>query len=291
MTTPIPILQLIERRGRIGTIIRDVLSQRGIEAQFDERELHVQSAYVVEPTSCRTLSVAILEHMFPVVSGPVELFHYTSVEGLTGIAQSGELRLFSLRRRIDQGELSEFAQRHGLNGYLQSAQGEPFYRRLSDDLFYASFARTTAKNSSHMWYSFGKGEGARLRIKLLAKHAELRSIQYDDPSRTLLQSVNEGLTAVGEPPFVPWTVSKIGAFYLPSSLRFEDEVRLMVKRHRGATLRVGTESGNEFLPVKISTPNEFCHVEVEEVAFGPNADRAALKAALIGTCLESVPIG
>jgi len=45
--------------------------------------------------------------------------------------------------------------------------------------------------------------------------------------------LNDALAEIGAPAFVPQTISKIGAFYLPSGLEVEDEVRLLMKRHKG----------------------------------------------------------
>ena len=52
-------------------------------------------------------------------------------------------------------------------------------------------------------------------------------------TRTALMTLDDDLAKLGLPPFVPWTISKIGGFYLQSSLRPENEVRLLAKRHIG----------------------------------------------------------
>ena len=106
----------------------------------NEHELQFRTQVIVENPGDRRLSDAILNAMFPRHETPAELFHYTTLAGLKGIAASRELRLYHLRKRIDQGELIEFARVHRLRGYLESTEGEPYYRELSDDIFYASFA-------------------------------------------------------------------------------------------------------------------------------------------------------
>lgn len=286
-----PVLDQTERRKHVGQIIRDVLAGRDIHVKFDEQSLHIHSDYIAEPTSSRTLSDTILDRMFPRCSSPSEFLHYTSAEGLKGIARSGELRLFPVRRRIGQGEIDTFAEKHRLHGYLRSTRGEPLFKELSDNLFYTSFTDMKAKNASHMWNVFARDEtGACLRIRLTTCNAELRAIQYDDRSRTLLEELGDQLKIAGEPAFLPWTISKIGAFYLPSTLFVESEIRLLVKRHKDRTLPIASDHAGEYLPIRIGSPNAFCQVDVVEVTLGRKADGKDLTEALKGTSLRSAPI-
>jgi hypothetical protein len=113
------------------------LGPYGLDRFFDENKLHIRADRITELSSTRPLSCAVLEAMFPKQSGPCEFFHYTKMTSLQSIASSGRLRLYSVEKRLGQGELDTFAYKHGLDGYLQSTNGHPlFYKELSKDMFY-----------------------------------------------------------------------------------------------------------------------------------------------------------
>ena len=279
-----PILNQEERRQSVAAILRGVLSRYGLADAVNEHELQFRTQVIVENPGDRRLSDAILNAMFPRHETPAELFHYTTLAGLKGIAASRELRLYHLRKRIDQGELIEFARVHRLRGYLESTEGEPYYRELSDDIFYASFVSLDQRDEGSMWDLFAKGTGVRVGFRLEPKITDLRPIQYDAPFRTLLRELNDTLDAAGEPPFLPWTISRIGATYLPSTLRTEEEVRLMLKRYEPDQNEMFRFDGeDEYFSIPIGQENEFCRIEVVNITPGPSAQIADVQAAVMET--------
>lgn len=192
--TRAPIFDEIERKKKVADIIRDCLKPLGLDDHIDERELHVRDKYIAETTSQQSgLSRAVLDQMFPGEPSPSTLYHYTSLAGLKGIASTGELRLFPIRNRLDQGgELEAFAKTHYLEGYLDTAQGEAFYKELSDRLFYVAMTRMPPKNPSLMWSYFAAGTGVRLEFEVRRKAAELRPIRYETQGeKTLLSEIND----------------------------------------------------------------------------------------------------
>jgi hypothetical protein len=62
--------------------------------------------------------------------------------------------------------LEAFAKAHSLTGYLDGSQGQPFFKELADDLFYASMTRVPPKNPQLMWSAFGQGTGVRLEFRV-----------------------------------------------------------------------------------------------------------------------------
>src|SRR6266436_2125365 len=151
---------------------------------------------------------------------PVELVHYTKMDVLRSIASRGELRLYSVAKHIGEGELDAFAVKHKLDGYLINGPGRPYFEELAKDIFYVSLTRPGAANAAYMWKIFGDHEnGVRMKLRLTPKHADLRGIQYEKSSRTLLNEINDALAKEKQPPFVPWTISRIGGFYLPSTFK------------------------------------------------------------------------
>jgi hypothetical protein len=180
-----------DRRRKIGDIFRAVLSTPGLAKSFDEMQLYIGSDVIFEKTgNHQKLSNAIFANMFPKEPSPCDLFHYTKLPTLKNIASSGKLRLYVLKKRIGQGELFAFARDHGLKGYYDSSQGNSYYKELSEDIFYTSFARTSTNDEAMMWTLFGDGGcGARLKFRVDPKVADLRSIQYEQPSPDIAQPV------------------------------------------------------------------------------------------------------
>jgi hypothetical protein len=113
---------------------------------------------------------------------------------------------------------------------------------------------------------------------------------WTDKEENRLNEINDALAAEKQPPFLPWTISRIGGFYLPSTLLFEDEVRLMVKRHKGGRNDAKLDGADEYWPVPIGVQNHVCMIEVVEIMSGAHATSADVTAAVAGTGLSSVPI-
>jgi hypothetical protein len=280
----------MERRRKIAEILRACLRPYGLQHVINETELTIHELYVVEESSSRSVSSAILDTMFPPETTPCDLYHYTSLSNLKSIVSSEELRLYAVRKRLGQGELDRFAKVHGLRGYLDSSQGPPFIEELSDDLFYASLTRVPPKDPSLMWGVFAEGTGARLQFRIEPKASELRSIQYQSSKRTLLNKIKTALVDAGEPPFRPWTLSRIGAFYLPSTVQTEDEVRLLIKRYPGGPNQVLYDGHSYYWPVPIGVENDFCKVDIVGIHAAPNAARSDIDAAIAGTRFAGVPV-
>ncbi|MBY3425265.1 MULTISPECIES: hypothetical protein [Rhizobium] len=289
--TKAPIFIQIEREMKVRRIINSVLLEYGIDLHPEDAELTLRPEVVLEHTGRRTLSNSILDSMFPKALSPCELYHYTTVASLKGIAATRQLRLYWARKRIGEGELDTFAIRHGLKGYLDTSAGEPFYKTLSDDLFYVSLTRPGGGDEIDLWSVFAEGgHGVRLKLRVHPSRAELRAIQYDALPDTVLSKLNSALASEGEPPFVPWSLSKIGAFCLPSTLRREDEVRLLIKRHAGGRDDALTDGINQYWPLPIGESNDFCQIDLIEIHPGPNAQMHNIQNTIAGTPFESVPV-
>lgn len=291
--TRAPIFDEIERKKKVADIIRDCLKPLGLDDHVDERELHVRDKYIAETTSQQSgLSRAVLDQMFPGEPSPSTLYHYTSLAGLKGIASTGELRLFPIRNRLGQGgELEAFAKTHHLEGYLDTSQGEAFYKELSDGLFYVAMTRVPPKNPSLMWSYFAAGTGVRLEFQVRRKAAELRPVRYETQGeKTLLSEINDALAASGEPAFVPWTISRIGAFYLTSLVATEDEVRLLVKSYDRNQEPIAHDGSSDYWPIPIGVDNMYCALDIKGIHLAPSATLTDVKAAIAGTVFENLPI-
>jgi hypothetical protein len=289
-----PILIAMERRKKVADVIRKCLKPYGQEGEVDERELHVHQSFILETTGNKErLSQAILNAMFPHEPVPSRLYHYTSLGGLKGISSSGELRLYPIRKRLGPGgeELEAFAKTHRLQGYLDTSKGEPFFAELSNDLFYTAMTRLPPKNPFLMWSYFADGTGVRIEFGVRPQAAELRLIHYEQAgSVTLLNAVNDALALEGEPPFVPWTLSRIGAFFLTSTVNTEDEVRLLMKRHPGGPDPTASDGTWSYWPIPIGVDNAVCRLDLLGIHVAPGGTRAHVDTMIAGTAFAQVPI-
>jgi hypothetical protein len=289
-----PILVEMERRKKVTDIIRECLKPYRLQGEVDEMKLLVGKSFIVETTGdMQRLSQAILNVMFPHEPVPCTLYHYTSFEGLQGIASSGEMRLYPIRKRLGPGgeELEAFAKAHRLEGYLDTSEGAPFFEELSDDLYYTAMTRVPPKHPFLMWSYFADGTGARLEFRVRPKAAELRPIRYEQAgSVTLLNQINDSLFREGEPSFVPWTLSRIGAFYLSSTVNAEDEVRLLMKRHPGGPDPTASDGTWAYWPIPIGVNNKLCHLDLLGIHVAPGGTTKDVEAAIKGTAFEAIPV-
>jgi hypothetical protein len=294
--TEAPILARLRKQDEAVRILKTVLGGHGIHAAIDRNDIHVREKYICEITGNQSrISNIIYDHIFPKQTA-VEVFHYTTSDGFKGIINTGELRLYSLKKRIndDCGELDSFAEKHGFEGYLDDTKGVAFFKTLSENLFYTSLTRIDATNEAMMWDTFGgNGSGVRLKLRISVQQGQrgdLRRIQYETPGRTLLNQIDEALRAACLPPFVPWTTSRVGAFFLPGYLDDESEARLLVKHYDGAPDDRRTDGSFQFWPVPIDTANDVAQVHLSEVRLGASSDRADLKMALAASGFHQVKI-
>lgn len=257
-------------------VVDEILSKHGLNINVDINKIHARSAFFIELSHVRDLSDAIFEHMFQKETTSITLDHYTSPDGFRGILSSEELRLHSVAKRIGEGELDDFAKFHNLNGYLNPNTNGPVYAKLADDLFYTSFTTNLNKNKSELWNYFAQqGTGVRLTFEVKSNQADLRHINYNLPRMTILREINSALSAATLPPFTPWGISRLGAFYLPSVLQNEEEIRLLLKRwDASASSNVIGSSPNSYWPIPIDAPNDYADIKLVEITFGPNADTA-----------------
>ncbi len=264
-----------------------------------ETEFHFRKHYICAYTNTK-FSKEFVDTMFSLIETRTTLYHYTTVEKLKKIASSGEFRLYAVKKRLGQGELGEFAKKHNLSGYLNTDSGKAFYKELACDLFYTSFTNDSSDNP-HLWDEFANGgKGVRLKIQVTTKaNCELRPIQYSNSNKTLLIRLNAALKTKGLPPFTPWTISKIGAFYLPNCLKGEDETRLLIKRHIGNDLIpagtndaiLDTELGCEYWPLKLGAgQNDYCDIEVIEIVGGKKSSKQDILDAVASSSLSNVSI-
>lgn len=270
----------IAQRNAVEAILDPILSKSGIRGAFDAREIQIRDHVIVENTGNKNrFSDAVLDC--------TTTRRWTGFAALHRQASCAFTRYSSALVRANLMPLPS----HTSSMDISEGPGRPYYVDLSEDLFYVSLTRPGAANEAYMWNAFAeRGRGVRLKLQLTPQQADLRGIQYAQASRTLLNRINDALTWEKQPPFVPWTISRIGGFYLPSNLNVEDEVRLVIKRHKDAPKVTRSDGKYDYRPVPIGTQNPVCKVELTAIECGPNAIEADVAAAIAGTVLAGACI-
>ena len=174
---------------RVFGIIKEEFVRAGLTTVLDINDILVppNSNVVIENTSSNGLiSESIIEHHFPKITTEVESAHFTDYKGCKGIIESGELQLASILKWISESEFHSFAETHGLRGYSESSNGDPYYKTLMCDLFYASFTKREPNNLTDMWDIYAeRGTGAKFvfKMKVVQQRSELRPILYHSSSK------------------------------------------------------------------------------------------------------------
>ena len=120
-------LKEYEERRAIADTIRQVANQYGSNVNVDQTKLTVRPAFAIEITgNNKEISSSILEIMFPREPSPANLVHFTSLGALESIAASNEIRLYSVSKRVNEGELFHFAKDQGFKGYTDASDTPPF---------------------------------------------------------------------------------------------------------------------------------------------------------------------
>ncbi|WP_152608342.1 hypothetical protein [Aeromonas hydrophila] len=274
----------------VKNVIDQELTSAGINLIWSSNDINVAPGMktITEVSSSNApISEAIINYIFPQVSGEVELVHYTNLTSFDKIIKSEELRLYSMLKRLGQAEFISFINEHNLDGYLQQKNGKTTYQEMMGDLFYTSFTTKNIKDEDLMWRTFGENHaGVKIifKLKVIEKRAELREIFYHSRAqggRTLIKNIHEKIYSQFSRHFIIRGISRIGAFYLPLGigLEGEEEVRLLIKSYgTGKAYDLIKNDGSyDYIPLKIGhRKNEFCDISIVEVQAGSACNKASI---------------
>jgi hypothetical protein len=215
---------------RIVIAVNEELARAGEPAEFDAQEIAVTPHGVHEvPLGSRRLSSLLTRLAFPSVTKK-RVSHYTSYDSFLAIVETGQLRLYAVRKRIAEHELQTLLDELGFRGSeVDPASGKAIYEELSDDLFYISL--TPEQNSSYLWKTFAKNAtGVRLDFYIEAQIDDFRSISYSPMNSPVVKLVGR-LRNDFHKLLLLRGISRLCAFHLPSLYGEEHEDRLLVARH------------------------------------------------------------
>lgn len=227
---------------------------------------------VLDGSTC--FADALWSICFKDLAGAV-LWHYTTMEKFAEILKSREVWLHSLAKRLSEGELTGFAEQFDYRGMLHfDVDGHRIANKFARDLFYLSL--TEQDEPGDLW-NFGEVR-VRLKVTPVQQRAQLWRMEYSPNNSPLIILKRFAKTRFNRH-FLPWQVSRNGAFFLDSYHSWEAEVRLLVKRFEETTdLVVKQSQGFEAVAVPIGKSNErvsidlMC-VEVESYADLPAAQQ------------------
>ena len=257
---------------RVISAINDEFHKAGVKSQFTHDQIGVTAQTVFESPvgPFRKISETLIDHSFPSLT-KAAVSHYTSLNALEGILSSQELRLYAVRKRLSEDELTTFLLSFGFDNGL-------IHDELSDDLFYTSF--TESPNSAdQLWSDFGdSGRGARLDFQVEAHIKDLRRVYYFSGNQCLLQSLLTRIRSEHNREFLLRGVSRICAFYLPPYYQGESETRLLIYRHAhdyefGMPTRKDSD-GHSYISLPVDAPNsKHYRIAITHIEPGPNCER------------------
>jgi hypothetical protein len=168
--------------------------------------------------------------------------------------------------RVGEGELTTFAKQFGFDGYLKEVNdGKRMLDEIARDLFYLSL--TGRHDASQLW-GFGSVR-LRLTVTPIQSRSDLRVMAYS-PMEGVAEHPLALLRKVAQErfgrQFIPWRVSRAGAFYLPFFFDDESEVRLLIKRFGASNdLRIRKSAGHDAIAISLVEANERVSISVTEV--------------------------
>lgn len=265
---------------RVVEVIREALLSNGVDPLSWSGDGLVLTQNTVTEINPTPLADLILNSAFPAASPGAEYWHYTSFKAASHILKERTFRLYSVLKRIGEGEFRAFSDDHHCQGYLEidPTTGQSTFKGLCRDIFYGSFVRAGEGDENHMWQVFASqncGVRFRLRITPTLQRAELRPVVYaSQDSRTIVTAIMDAVSSLGGPQFVLRGISRIAAFYL----RFDNsecETRLLIKRHAsGVDLATGFDGYHEYLPLKLQTDHDWCRIDILGLECGSSMSAA-----------------
>ena len=287
---------------KIHDIFKSVLGRSTPDEVFRTFELVISDdkKRLREFRSSNVLSPAVYEVDFPRVAGPVDLYHYTTIDGFKGIIKEEQIYLHPVANRMKEGEFYPYAIDNEFDGYYtpDPETGRTYGQELSEELYYISLTDLqNGANEEVLWRYFSEYRGVRLKLRLNPKPpCDLRRIKYrPEDGKTALTKIDELLGEELGLRFCPHESSRIPAFYLPEGLKQEDETRLMIKKHIKGEDRTIQFGKGRVWPVPLAAPDEitsdpWCEIELLELKCGPECNRNDVLAVLDDTKYQGVPV-
>ena len=274
-----------QRRQLAAYVIKDALTTAGRRISINAGSVRVRERLIFFDTRTRrALSKAVYGRMFPRIRRG-KFFHYTGIEALENIAASGELELYSLRKRMRtsiEGELINLARIEGWNGLEIAIENPDDPDPPGSDMFYMSLTK-----AADLW-SFGSVR-LRLHVNTIEKMGQLREMQYHAIGDvTLLRTINAALDAEGLPPILPELSYRMAAYSVPPAFQNETEIRLLYLHLGGAPDLRRNDGEFDYWPVRLGTSNRVSDITLSGIDVNSEKALKQARKVLAGTGLSAI---
>lgn len=187
-------------------------------------------------------------------------YHYTKVSALKHILKQ-RLRLKPLSANENDEEFKTFYNDHNFLGYFEHKDENDVL--MKDSLMQKIYAFCMAskeglktENENALWRSFAdNGHGIRIEFEVATNHPDFRKVFYKDDSFNkqdlVINKIRSFIKTDYNRELFIYSISKMGAFYLPGTYKIENEVRFVVKKHTDAyDFKYEEKDGYLILPFK-----------------------------------------
>lgn len=234
------------------------------------------------------LANQLFDLVFPKLPSGI-YYHYLTMEAFEKVVEHGCLRFFSTKKMSSEGEFIPLCQDLGLDGYWhldEDGKEAGEHANLMDDLFYKSFVSCRVTNAEKLWKVFaGNGTGVRVsvQININPNYPDFRQVCYQDSKAIgILDDLLEAFRTLGHP-FVPFGISRMPAYHQIKDFAYQNECRLIAKRHPGAhdyfPFHVGRDESQDCNYIDCSLQEPTCsqfQLKVVGVEGGPSCDSSRL---------------
>lgn len=230
----------------------------------------------------------LFDLIFPRLSSGI-YYHYLTFEAFEKVVEHECLRFFSTKKLTSEGEFNPLCKDLGLDGYWRLDEdgkeaGE--HTNLMDDLFYKSFVDCPDTNAARLWTTFaGGGTGVRIEVEITVNPAypDFRRVSYQGShSVSILKDLLDAFRSLDRH-FIPFGISRMPAYHQIKDYAYQNECRLIAKRHPGAhdcfPFRVGRDGNQQCNYIDCSLDSPTCSAfQLKMVGFegGPSCDKERL---------------
>jgi hypothetical protein len=166
-----------------------------------------------------------------------EFYHYTSKASGESILCASRLRLYSVKKRIQEDEIKAFLKKFEYKyplGIDEASQKPRYVQSIADGFYYSSMTNTTLTPSeeNYFWTRFAKYDGFRLRFRLKVQSGCLRRITYGsglDKWADFFKEVKSWTKKSLDKEFFWEDAASVCGLYLPHQYSVEKETRLVIK--------------------------------------------------------------
>jgi hypothetical protein len=235
------------------------------------------------------LSNQLFDLLFPRLDSGT-YYHYLTLEAFQKVVEHKSLRFFSTKKQSSDGEFIPLCQGLKLDGFWRigaddKPEGE--HSALMDDLFYKSFVSDPDTNAEKLWATFAEnGTGVRIavRIDVHPEYPDFRRVSYQNSnSVAVLKDLLNSFRGLGRH-FIPFSISRMPAYHQLKEYAYQNECRLIAKRHPGAhdcfPFQVGRDESQQCNYIDCSLHSPTCsqfQLQLLHVEKGPSCDASRLR--------------